>query len=153
MPGRGLGIIPFQIEPISRLCQLISLKINQGISSFLEDLFNDEAAIPQRLNFTCSQGILLLGINQDKVSFGENPRFDCFIILNLNPFLMHFFHRGGISTLLIKMFQMKKAFFETRSVQKKLNNQLKRGNFTLNQIYRFQPISQLKQSKTSCSFD
>ena len=54
MLGRSLGIIPFQIEPISRLRQLISIKINQGISSFLEDLLNDEGAITYRLKLTYS---------------------------------------------------------------------------------------------------
>ena len=120
IPGQGLGIIPFQIEPISGLCQLISLKINQGISSFFKDLFNDEGTIPHRIELTCLKGLLFLGINLNNVAFGENPRFDRFIVLKFYPLLMCLVHHGSISTLLIEMFQMKETFFKTRTVRKKL---------------------------------
>ena len=122
MPGRSLSIILLQIEPISRLRQLVSFKINQGVRSFLKDFFNDEGAIPHRLKISCPQGIFFLGIDQDKVTFRENLRFDRLIILNLYPFLMCLIHCSSISMFLIEMFQMKKAFFETGSVRKKLNN-------------------------------
>ena len=60
-------------------------------------------------------------IDQDKVTFKEDSRTDNFIILRFNPFLMSLIDCGGISTLLIEMFQMKEALFETRGLWKELN--------------------------------
>ena len=71
MPGQGLGIILFQIEPISRLRQLVSIEINQGISSLFQDIFNNKRAIPHVFELSSPQGILVLGINQNKVTFRE----------------------------------------------------------------------------------
>ena len=71
MLGKSLGIILLDIEPISRLRQLISIKINQGISSFFQDLFNNKGDIPHGFELACPQGIIFLGINQDKVTFRE----------------------------------------------------------------------------------
>ena len=122
MPGRSLGIILLQIEPISGLRQLVPFKVNQGICSFLKDFFNDKGAIPHRIKLPCPQGIFFLGIDQNKVTFQKNPRLDRLIVLNFNSVFMCFIHRGDISTLLIEMFQMKKSFCKTRSVRKKFNN-------------------------------
>ena len=122
MPGRSLGILLLQVEPISGLWQLVPFKINQGICSFLKDFSNDEGAIPHRLKLSCPQGIFFLGIDQNKVTFRKNPGFDRLIVLYFNSVFMRFIHRGGIPTLLIEMFQMKEPFFKTRSVRKKFNS-------------------------------
>ena len=104
MPGRSLGIILLQIEIVSGLRQLVPFEVNQGIHSFLKDFFNDIGAIPHRFKLSCPQGILFLGIDQNKVTFRKDPRLDRLIILNFYSVFMHFIHRGGISTLLIEMF-------------------------------------------------
>ena len=122
MPGRSLGIILLQIEPILGLRQLVPFEINQGVCSFLKDFFNDIGAIPHRLKLSCPQGIFFLGIDQNKVTFRKNPRFDRLIVLNFDSVFMRFIHRGGILTLLIEMFQMKEPFFKTRSVRKKFKS-------------------------------
>ena len=122
IPGQSLGIILLQIEPISGLRQLVSFEVNQGISSFLKDFFNDIGAIPHRLKLSCPQGIFFLGIDQNKVTFGKDPRLNHLIVLNFDSVFMRFIHRGSIPTLLIEMFQMKKSFCKTRSVRKKFNN-------------------------------
>jgi hypothetical protein len=41
-----LRVILLEVEPISRLCQGISLKFNQTISALLQDLFHNERFEP-----------------------------------------------------------------------------------------------------------
>lgn len=74
------------------------------------------------LNLPAPQGILILVIDQDKVTFKKDSRMENFIVLSFNPFLMSLIDYGDISTLLIEMFQMKEALFETRSLWKELNS-------------------------------
>ena len=140
MPGQSLGIILLQIEPISGLRQLIPFEVNQGIRSFLKDLFDDIGAIPHRFKLSCPQGIFFLGIDQNKVTFGKDPRLNCLIVLDFDSVFMCFVQRGGISTLLIKMFQMKKPLCQSRSVRKKLNSQFKGRNLAFNGKYGFHPV-------------
>ena len=140
MPGQSLGIILLQIEPISGLRQLVSFEVNQGVRSFLKDLFDDIGAIPHRLKLSCPQGIFFLGIDQNKVTFGKDPRLNRLIVLNFDSVFMRFVQRGGISTLLIKMFQMKKPLCQTRSVRKKLNSQFKGRNLAFNGKHEFHPM-------------
>jgi hypothetical protein len=84
----NLRVILLEVEPISRIHQGISFKINQMVSTLLQDLFHNEWSEPHGFELACPQGIFVLIIDQDKIAFRENPRMNGPIILTLELFLM-----------------------------------------------------------------
>jgi hypothetical protein len=83
-----LRVILLGVEPISRLHQGVSFEINQTVSALIQDLFHNEQSKPHGFKLACPQEIFVLIIDQDKISFEENPRMNRPIILTLDSFLM-----------------------------------------------------------------
>jgi hypothetical protein len=65
----NLRVILLEVEPISRLHQGISFKFNQTVSTLLQDLFHNERSEPHGFELACPQGIFVLIIDQDKITF------------------------------------------------------------------------------------
>jgi hypothetical protein len=49
----NLRVIILEVEPISRLHQVISFKINQMVSTLLQDLFHNEWSKPHGFELAC----------------------------------------------------------------------------------------------------
>ena len=61
---------------------------------------------PHGFEFSCPQGVLILVIDQDKVTFRENPRMNGPIIMNLDLMFVSLVVQGHITTLLIELLKV-----------------------------------------------
>jgi hypothetical protein len=96
----NLRLILLEVEPISRLRQAISFKVNQMVRALIQDLFHNERSEPHGFELSFPKGIFFLIIDQDKITFEENPRMNGPIILTLDVFLMRLISRGCIMMFL-----------------------------------------------------
>jgi len=69
---------------------------------------------PNHMGFELSypQGVFILIIDQDKITFGESPRGDRSIILRLDVIFMSLVGHGFIPSLFIELLEIEKMFFK-----------------------------------------
>ena len=78
-----LRVKSLEVEPVTRVLQELSIRVDKGVCPFLEETVDDVWVIPHWLELSFAQLVIGLVIDQNHIAFTEGARVDMGVIMGL----------------------------------------------------------------------